>query len=180
MLIYVNGDGHASAAQAVNQYLTAGEDPNLMYMGKLAHPENLAVSWGKMLSLTLKAGLHCEAGPNNTIDTIINSTRQQIADKGTDALVIIQWPDTTDNEHKIWELHQELDSQNVKHIFFNTSVPVTKQYSWGSNYIMETYTSKIGSANIETVAPNSDYFGKDGHSIWNRFLLNHIISNKFI
>jgi hypothetical protein len=76
MLIYVNGDGHASAAQAVNQYLTAGEDPSLMYMGRLPHPENLAVSWGKLLSLALKAGLLCEAGPDNTIDTIIASTRR--------------------------------------------------------------------------------------------------------
>jgi hypothetical protein len=180
MLLYVNGDGHASAAEAINQYKTAGEDPNLVYMGRLPHPENVAVSWGKMLSLALRAGLLCEAGPNNTIDIIIISTRKYIADKGTDALVIIQWPDTTGMEHKLWELHQELDSQNVKHIFFNSSIPISKQYDWGSNYIIDTYKSKLESAKIETVAPNSDYFGKDGHSVWNRFLLSYIISNKFI
>ena len=180
MLIYVNGDGHASAAQAVNQYLTAGEDPNLMYMGKLAHPENLAVSWGKMLSLTLKAGLHCEAGPNNTIDTIINSTRQQVADKGTEALVIIQWPDTTCSELAIWNLHQELNNQNVKHIFFNSSNTIRDQYDWGINYITDTYESILQTANIETVSPNSIYFGRDGHAVWNRFLLNYVIKHKFI
>ena len=180
MLIYVNGDGHASAAQAVNQYLTAGEDPNLMYMGKLAHPENLAVSWGKMLSLTLKAGLHCEAGPNNTIDTIINSTRKYIEDKGTDALVIIQWPNTTYGEFEIWNLHQELNTQNVKHIFFNSAIPVSQKYDWGINYITDTYESILQTANIETVSPNSIYFGRDGHAIWNRFLLNYVIKHKFI
>ena len=178
MLIYVNGDGHASAAEAVNQYCFAGQDPNLMYMGKLAHPENLAVSWGKMLSLTLKAGLHCEAGPNNTIDTIISSTRKYIAEKGTDALVIIQWPNN--DEDKIWELHTELDSQKVKHIFFNSAISISGKYDWGRNYIIDTYKSKIESANIETVSPNSIYFGKDGHSVWNRFLLNYVIKHKFI
>lgn len=178
MLIYVNGDGHASAAEAVNQYCFAGQDPNLMYMGKLAHPENLAVSWGKMLSLTLKAGLHCEAGPNNTIDTIISSTRQQIADKGTDALIIIQWPNN--DEDKIWELHQELNTQNVKHIFFNSAIPVSQKYDWGINYITDTYESILQTANIETVSPNSIYFGRDGHAVWNRFLLNYVIKHKFI
>jgi len=180
MLIYVNGDGHASAAEAVNQYCFAGQDPNLLYMGRLPHPENLAVSWGKLLSLALKAGLLCEAGPDTTIDTILVSTRKYIEDKGTDALIIIQWPDTTDNEHKIWELHTELDAQKVKHIFFNSAIPVSQKYDWGLSYIIDTYKFKIESANIETVAPNSDYFGKDGHSVWNRFLLNYVIKHKFI
>jgi hypothetical protein len=180
MLLYVNGDGHASAAEAINQYKTAGEDPNLTYMGKLPHPENVAISWGKMLSLALRAGLLCEAGTDNTIDTIIASTKKYIEEKGTDSLVIIQWPDTTDNEDKLWAFHKELDVQNVKHIFFNSSVPVTKQYDWGTNYIIETYKSKLESANIETVSPNSDYFGKDGHSVWNRFLINYVITHKFI
>jgi len=178
MLIYVNGDGHASAAEAVNQYCFAGQDPNLMYMGRLPHPENLAVSWGKMLSLALKAGLLCEAGPDNTIDTIIASTRKYIAEKGTDALIIIQWPNN--DEDKIWELHQELNTQNVKHIFFNSAIPVSQKYDLGINYIPDTYESILQTANIETVSPNSIYFGRDGHAVWNRFLLNYVIKHKFI
>ena len=38
----------------------------------------------------------------------------------------------------------------------------------------------IESAGIETVSPNSYHYGKDGHSFWNRFMLQYIINNKFI
>ena len=180
MLLYVNGDGHASAAEAVNQYKTAGEDPNLPHMGNLPHPENLAVSWGKLLSLALRAGLQCDASTINTVDSIIATTTKWITEKGTDAFIIIQWPNTTNDEDKIWQFHQELNSQNINHLFFNSSNPIGQKYNWGRHYIADTYTSKLQHSKIETVAPNSNYFGKDGHSVWNRFILNHIISNKFI
>ena len=180
MILYVNGDGHAPAAEAVNQYKTGGEDPNLPHLGRLPHPENLSVSWGKLLSLTLRAGLQCDATVDNTVDSIIDTTTKWVDEKGTDAFVIIQWPDTTNDEDKIWLFHQDLVNRNVNHIFFNSTTPVSEKYNWGRNYITDTYTSKIQYSKIETVAPNSDYFGKDGHSVWNRFILNYIISYKFI
>ena len=70
--------------------------------------------------------------------------------------------------------------KNIKHIFFNSEYPCNNQYDWGTTYINETYKNKIEDAKIETVSPNSKHFGKNGHSLWNRFLLNHIITNNFI
>ena len=56
---------------------------------------------------------------------------------------------------------------------------------WGVNYIgpydpAQTYNNIIRANGIDTVVPGSWHFGKDGHNVWMRHILNHIISNKFI
>jgi hypothetical protein len=73
-MLYVNGDSHTTAAEAVNQYVVAGEDQKFLHLGPLPHPENLAVSWGKMLSLSLRVAFHCAAYSNNTVDKIIEDS----------------------------------------------------------------------------------------------------------
>ena len=180
MILYVNGDSHTTAAEAVNQYIVAGEDPKFLHLGPLPHPENLAVSWGKLLSITLRASFHCGAFSNHNVDKIINSTESWLEEKGNADLLIIQWPFTTEDEEKIWQFHQRLNSQNIKHIFFNSNQTVSDQFNWSNNYIADTYEGKLQSSNLETVTPNSKHFGKDGHVVWNRFLLNYIITNNFI
>lgn len=179
-MLYINGDSHTTAAEANNQFIVAGEDPKLIHLGPLPHPENLAVSWGKLLSLSLRAGFHCAAFSDNTVDKIIADTREWIQDKGTADFVIIQWPAEADSENKIWELHQELAEQNIRHIFFNSSRTTKSDKDWNNCYINDDYETIIQSANIDTVTPNSKHFGKDGHVYWNRLLLNYIIKHKFI
>lgn len=93
-ILYVNGDSHAAAAEAVNPYGWACDDSRYFYMGRVAHPDNLAVSWAKRLSGVLKMGLHCdaEAGCSNT--RIRRSTREfldTIPDAADRYFVIIQW-----------------------------------------------------------------------------------------
>jgi hypothetical protein len=180
MILYVNGDSHTTAAEAINQYIVAGEDPKFLHLGSLPHPENLAVSWGKLLSLTLRASFHCEAFSNNKVDKIISSTQDWIKEKGKADLIIIQWPAIAADEEKIWWFHEELSRENIKHIFFNSNHTISDRFDWGNNYITDTYEGKLQLANLETVSPNSKHFGKDGHSFWNRFLLNYIVTNKFI
>jgi hypothetical protein len=114
------------------------------------------------------------------VDTIISSTEAWLKEKSKADLIVIQWPATPEDEEKIWQLHQKLTDQNIKHIFFNSSQTISNRFDWGNNYIIDTYEGKLHSANLETVSPNSKHFGKDGHSFWNRFLLNYIITNKFI
>jgi hypothetical protein len=43
-----------------------------------------------------------------------------------------------------------------------------------------TYNSIIKAGGIQTVAPNSWHFGRDGHSAFYRFILDYVIKNKFI
>lgn len=186
MILYVNGDTHAMAAEAANNYKVASEDPVLIYLGNLPHPANLSISWAKNLSLAIRAGLYCEATLDATVETIITSTRNWIdKSKDGDMLIIIQWPLTQEHE-EILQFHKELTSKNIKHIFFNSVDNfgnIQNQYDWGSNYIepySNSYTTILKNAKIETVSPISEHFGKDGHTFWNRFLLNHIIKHKFI
>jgi hypothetical protein len=233
MILYVNGDSHSAAAEAVNPHAFAEDDPALFYLGRAPHPDNLAVSWGRQLSLALRAGFHCAAESASSNARILRTTRAWLQNYSNydDVLLIIQWStwereewlhnDTyyqvgssgidhvpaelqekyrnyvigTDWQHKtqqahdqIWELHQELNGQNIKHIFFNgnNDFSLVKDHKdWGVNYIgpynpLYTYDSLIRAAGVDTVMPGSWHFGPDGHSVFNRFILNYIIQNKFI
>ena len=234
MILYVNGDSHTAGAEAVNAHAFAEDDPKLYYLGRLPHPENLQVTWGKLLSLALNAGFQCEAESASSNARILRTTRAWLAEQKNNLqniLVVIQWstwereewlyngvtyqvngsgidqvpPEAaeryrnyvigldwqlkTEEAHKeIWEFHQELSKKNIRHIFFNGNNDFSKikeQQNWGSNYIgpydpAQTYDAVIRAAGVDTVAPKSYHFGKDGHAVWNRFILNYIIKNKFI
>jgi hypothetical protein len=233
-MLYVNGDSHTAGAEAVNVHAFAEDDPELFYLGRAPHPENLAVSWGKVLSLTLRAGFRCDAESASSNSRIIRTTREWVAGGGKDhpdQLVIIQWstwereewphgnnylqvgssgidhvpqelqekyrnyvigtdwPTKTEQAHQeIWQFHNELKDQNIKHIFFNGNndfSSITDRKDWGVNYISpydsaQTYNAVIRSNGIDTVMPNSWHFGRDGHSAFHRFILNYIITNKFV
>jgi hypothetical protein len=233
MILYVNGDSHTAGAEAVNPFAFAEDDPALAHLGRLPHPDNLAVSWGRLLSLTLKAGFHCAAESASSNSRILRTTREWVNQQRglDDVLVIIQWSTwereewlhegvyyqvgssgiddvpqplqekyrnfvigtdwkqkTQQAHHEIWEFHRELEQQNIKHVFFNGNndfARVEDRQDWGLNYIGPydpklTYDAIIKAGGIQTVAPNSWHFGKDGHSYFHRFMLQYIIANKFI
>ena len=234
MILYVNGDSHTAAAEAVNQHAFANDDPHLVHLGRLPHPENLAHSWGKILSTLIRAGFHCDAESAASNARIIRTTREWIKNNiNTDRLVIIQWSTwereewldettksyyqvnasgtdqvpqgwqekykqyilgidwdqkTKEAHDQIWNFHQELVRDGIKHIFFNGNnnfSKITDQKDWGKNYVepynsTKTFDSILTTAGIETVSPNSYHFGKDGHSFFSRFMLQYIIDNKFI
>lgn len=94
MILYVNGDSHTAAAEAVNPHAFAEDDSQYFYMGRVPHPDNLAVSWGKLLADIVKAGLKCDAESASSNVRIMRTTRewlQQAPKAQTDILVIIQW-----------------------------------------------------------------------------------------
>ena len=234
MILYVNGDSHTAGAEAVNTYAFAKDDSNLFYLGRAPHPDNLAVSWGKLLSLALCSGFHCAAESASSNARILRTTRAWLAERKNsleDILVIIQWSTwereeweyngvtyqvngsgidhvpsdaaeryrnyivglnwqqkTEEAHNDMWELHQELKSQGINHIFFNGNnnfSSIKDHKDWGTNYIgpydpTMTYDAVIRATGIDTVMPGSYHFGKDGHSAFNRFILDYIIKNKFI
>lgn len=233
MILYVNGDSHTAAAEAVNLHAFAEDDPALFYMGRAPHPDNLAVSWGRLLGHALRCGFHCGAESASSNARILRTTREWLATQthNQDMLLIIQWStwereewlhngtyyqvnasgaDSVDPEleqrykqyvttvdwaqktiqahNEIWQFHLELLEQNIKHIFFNGNShfeSITEKKDWGVSYIdpynpAMTFDQIIRSQGIQTVAPNSWHFGKDGHSYFNRFMLQYIINNKLI
>lgn len=233
MILFVNGDSHTAAAEAVNPHAFADDDTALSPLGRSPHPENLAVSWGRLLSLTLKAGFHCAAESASSNSRILRTTRDwlrqqrglddmiliiqwstwereewlcddvyyQVGASGTDGvpaevaeryrnyIVDVDWTQKTQEAHtEIWAFHLELEQQNIRHIFFNGNNDFSKidnQQDWGKNYIgpydpAQTYDAIIRAQGINTVAPDSWHFGRDGHSFFHRFMLQYIIANKFI
>lgn len=232
MILYVNGDSHTAAAEAVNPHAFAGDDGRLEYLSRLPHPDNLAVSWGRQLADSLKTGFYCGAESASSNVRILRTTRDWLANnKDTNKLVIIQWstwereewiidgtyyqvngsgidhvPEShrlkykeyiallnwqrkTEEAHEqIWDFHQELLDQNIPHIFFNGNndfAKITDRKDWGANYIgpydrASTFDAVIRSAGVNTVNPKSYHFGPDGHAVWNKYLLNYIINNKFV
>ena len=63
---------------------------------------------------------------------------------------------------------------------FNNNQTFSLDRDWDNCFIRVPYENYILDEKIDTVSPNSKHFGKDGHSVWNRFLINYIISHKFI
>lgn len=234
MMLYVNGDSHTAAAEAVNPHAFAEDDKNLFYLGRAPHPANLAVSWGRLLATTLKSGFRCDAESASSNSRIMRTTMEWLGGAGRDfedQLIIIQWStwereewtwdgryyqigasgldwvpagleprykqfvvdvdwwEKTKQAHEeIWQFHQDLKRQKIRHIFFNGNnnfSAIKTQYDWGSNFIAPydesmTYDAIIRSKGIETVMPDSWHFGRDGHSAFHRFILDYIIKHKFV
>lgn len=94
MILYVNGDSHTAAAEAVTPHAFAEDDPAVFYLGRAPHPDNLQVSWGKLLSLALRSGFHCDAESASSNSRIMRTTRSWLEDHEhalSDILVVIQW-----------------------------------------------------------------------------------------
>lgn len=232
MMLYVNGDSHTAAAEAVNQHAFAEDDPHLYHLGRLPHPENLAVSWGKQLSIAMRAAFQCGAESAASNARIIRTTREWVKNNpSTENLVIIQWSTwereewliddvwyqvngsgvdmvpqayqekykhyiigldweqkTQEAHQEIWRLHKDLEAMGIKHIFFNGNNSferIQNRFDWGTSYISpydptQTFDAIIKAGGIDTVSPNSWHFGKDGHSFFNRFMLQYIIKHKLI
>ena len=114
---------------------------------------------------------------------------QPLQEKYRQYILGIDWQAKTEEAHnQIWQLHKELKQQKIPHIFFNGNNSFEKirdRKDWGVSYIdpydpKGTFSARIEAAGIQTVAPNSYHFGKDGHSFFNRFMLQYIIDNKII
>ena len=61
MILYVNGDSHAAAAEAVNPHAWAQDDGLFYGLGRMPHPDNERASFGCELANWLKAILYLDA-----------------------------------------------------------------------------------------------------------------------
>lgn len=105
MILYVNGDSHTAAAEAVNPHAWAMDDGELYHLGQRPHPANLEVSWGNKLAKQLRAELICDAQAGCSNARIIRTTQQWIRDNSNrldQTLMIIQWS-TWEREEWLWD-----------------------------------------------------------------------------
>jgi hypothetical protein len=93
MILYVNGDSHAAAAECVNPHAWAGDDGMYWGLAQQPHPDNLRASFGCELANQLNAILVCGAQAGGSNARIIRVTREwlQQQDAIDDSFVLIQW-----------------------------------------------------------------------------------------
>jgi len=114
MILYVNGDSHTAGAEAVNNYAFAHDDPRFIHLGRLPHPENLTHSWGKLLSLSLNAGFHCDAESASANTRILRTTRAWLeTNTNPDKLVVIQWSTWEREEWLIDGIYYQVNGSGI-------------------------------------------------------------------
>ena len=119
MILYVNGDSHTAGAEAVNSHAFAEDDPNLYYLGRLPHPENLQVTWGKLLSLALNAGFQCEAESASSNARILRTSRAWLAKQKNNLqniLVVIQWSTWEREEWEYDGVTYQVNGSGIDHV----------------------------------------------------------------
>lgn len=103
MIIYTNGDSHTAAGEAVNSYCFACDDPNLWYMGRAPHPDNIKVSYGAVLGRIVKAKFMTDAESASSNDRIIRTTKEFLSRPTNDQVIVVIGWSTWEREE--WE-HQ--------------------------------------------------------------------------
>ena len=236
MKLYINGDSHSAAAEAVVPHAFAEDDQRWLYLGRAPHPSNAAVSWGRRLANTVKAVLHLDAESASSNERIrrtarewinnnqawlsetlviiqwstwerqewmLDGVRYQITASGTDDvpaqyrdrykqyIADLDWHQVTVQEHDaIWQFHQELQQQHIRHVFFNgnndfSKIALDLRHDWQDCYIAPydpdmTYNQWLKNNGFHTVAPDSWHFGADAHAAWAGFMLQYVVANKLM
>lgn len=234
MILYVNGNSHAAAAEAVNPHAWAQDDAFFWGLGQQPHPDNERASFGCELANWLFAVLYLDAQAGCSNTRVIRTTREWIKQNPQavkDCFMVIQWttwereewwhngldyqvnasgiddvPQELQERYKqfvidvdwkkcerqaheeIWQFHQELDSQGIRHVMFNGNTHfgnIVDQYNWDTSYISPysadlTYNSVLKNNGFATVSPDSYHFGADAHCFWGEYLLNYIKQHKLL
>jgi hypothetical protein len=142
MILYVNGDSHAAAAEAVNPYAFAEDDPNLPHLGRLPHPDNWRVAWPRRVSEILKYTLHsdCESASSN--QRILRTTRSWLASsqrRSHEILLLIQWSTW---ERQEWEVDGQLYQVNASGIDHVPESHQQKYQQWIADLDWKSCTQK--------------------------------------
>ena len=103
MILYVNGDSHATAAECVNPHAWAIDDGFFWGLGKQPHPANERATFSCELANWLHAVLYLDAQAGCSNARIMRTTRQWIdenPDAVKDCFMVIQW--TTWEREEWW------------------------------------------------------------------------------
>lgn len=88
MILYINGNEHYAAAYSSVNAMHAEDDIDLWWMGRIGHPKNIEVSFGRVLAKVLKARPIIEAKQYQNDSEIINTTKQFILNNPANEQVV--------------------------------------------------------------------------------------------
>ena len=117
MILYVNGDSHAAAAEAVSPAAFA-EDDGYPELGRQPHPDNLRASWGQQLANRLNARLICDAESAASNYRILRTTREWMKTlvPWESALAVIQWSTWEREEWLHDNVWYQVNASGVDHV----------------------------------------------------------------
>ena len=121
-LLYVNGDSHAAAAEALNEFAFAEDDPTHdLKPDRRPHPDNLSVSWAQLLADKLKAELWIDAESASSNTRIIRTTGKFLTSFENwvvpeQALMIIQWSTWEREEWLDDTVYYQVNSSGLDHV----------------------------------------------------------------
>lgn len=161
MILYVNGDSHTAGAEAVNSHAFAHDDPYLGHLGRIPHPDNIAVSWGRKLADALKTGFYCDAESASSNSRIIRTTREWIKNnRNKEKLIIIQWSTW---EREEWEYDGVVYQVNGSGI---DMVPQEAQERYRNYVIGLDWNQKTADAHKDIWAFHQELIGLDAPHIF--------------
>lgn len=93
MILYVNGDSHAAAAECVNPHAWAQDDGMYYGLGQQPHPDNERASFGCELANWLNAILYLDAQAGCSNTRIVRTTKEWLQQQPNfkDVFVVLQW-----------------------------------------------------------------------------------------
>lgn len=119
MILYVNGDSHTAAAEAVNRHAFAEDDSRYFYMGRAPHPDNFAISYARILADKLKATLNCQAESASSNERILRTTKDWISKHEKDlyrTTILIQWSTWEREEWLIENDYYQVNASGIDHV----------------------------------------------------------------
>lgn len=99
------------------------------------------------------------------------------------------WENTLKAHETIWEFHQELLNQSIRHLFFSGHSTFSDiyngQHNWGRFYIdpysrSSSYHNWLLENGGTYVNPQSYHFDAKSHRLWADFMLNYINHNQIL
>jgi hypothetical protein len=118
-LLYVNGDSHAAAAEAVVPHAWAKDDGLFWGLDRKPHPDNERVSFGCELANWLGAVLYLDAQSGGSNPRIIRTTKEWISNNSNildDTVVLIQWSTWERQEWFHDNIWWQVNASGVDHV----------------------------------------------------------------
>lgn len=119
MKLYVNGDSHAAAAEAVNAHAFAEDDSAYFYLGRAPHPANLAASWSRVLADAVGAVLHNDSESASSNTRILRTARAWLSSNlrwCREIVMLIQWSTWERQEWLIDGKYYQVNASGIDHV----------------------------------------------------------------
>jgi hypothetical protein len=164
MLLYVNGDSHTAAAEAVNPHAFAEDDGFYWGLGRQPHPDNLRASYGCELANHLDAVLECGAESASSNDRILRTSREWLMHNHAD-LVVIQWSTWEREEWLHNGTYYQVNASGIDHVPAELQEKY-RQYVIGVDWLAKTQEAheKIWEFHQELVSKNIPHVFFNGNN----------------